>query len=92
MIRICCDAKNALVSLGMKFGCDPDEKTVRLMHLIKSLGLTLWGFNFHVGSPCGELEAYVRGIRMCKKLISTAKEIGCKDAQLIDIGGGFPGN
>ncbi|KAK1118836.1 hypothetical protein K0M31_014608 [Melipona bicolor] len=92
VIRICCDAKNALVSLGMKFGCDPDEETVRLMHLIKSLGLTLWGFSFHVGSPCGELEAYVRGIRMCKKLISTAKEIGCKDVQLIDIGGGFPGN
>ncbi|XP_050575806.1 ornithine decarboxylase 2-like [Bombus affinis] len=92
IIRIRCDAKNVLVSLGTKFGCDPDEEAVRLIHLTKSLGLKLWGFSFHVGYLCSESDAYVRGIRACKKLISIAKEIGCKDVQLIDIGGGFPGN
>lgn len=28
---------------------------------------------------------------MCKQLITIARVIGCEDVQLIDIGGGFPG-
>lgn len=28
---------------------------------------------------------------MCRRLITIAKTMGCKDVQLIDIGGGFPG-
>ncbi|OAD53708.1 Ornithine decarboxylase [Eufriesea mexicana] len=91
VIRIRCDSQNCKVSLGTKFGCE-EEEAVRLMHFIKNVGLTLWGFSFHVGSPCNELNAYVRGIMMCKRLIAIAREIGCEDAQLIDIGGGFPGN
>jgi len=35
------------------------------------------------------MDAYCRGIKMCKKLVAIAKLIGCKDVQLIDIGGGF---
>ena len=91
VLRIRCDAKVSQVSLGSKFGCDPNEEAVRLIHLAKSLGLTLHGFSFHVGSPCGELNAYSRGISMCKRLINIARTIGCQDVQLIDIGGGFPG-
>ncbi|KOC62412.1 Ornithine decarboxylase 2 [Habropoda laboriosa] len=92
VIRFRCDAKGSLVSLGTKFGCDPDDEAVRLIHLTKSLGLTLWGFSFHVGSPCGDLSAYSRGIEICKKLMGVAKSIGCENVQLIDIGGGFSGN
>ncbi|CAK9832707.1 Antizyme inhibitor 2 [Anthophora retusa] len=92
VIRIRCDAKDSLVSLGTKFGCNPNEEAIRLIHLTKSLGLKLWGFSFHVGSPCGELNAYSRGIGMCKRLMAIAKSIGCKNVQLIDIGGGFSGN
>lgn len=91
VIRVRCDSQNCKISLGAKFGCE-EEEAIRLMHFIKNVGLTLWGFSFHVGSPCDELNAYVRGIAICKKLIAIAREIGCEDAQLIDIGGGFPGN
>ncbi|XP_076766918.1 ornithine decarboxylase 2-like [Xylocopa sonorina] len=91
VIRIRCDAENSMISLGAKFGCDPDDEAIQLIHLTKSLGLKLWGFSFHVGCLCGELNAYGRGIRMCKRLIDVARSIGCKEAQLIDIGGGFPG-
>lgn len=91
VIRIRCDAKNTPVILGLKFGCEPDEKTVRLIQLTKDLGLNLHGFSFHVGSPCGEMEAYARGIALCKQLITISKAIGCDNVQLIDIGGGFPG-
>ena len=92
VLRIRCDAKVSQVPLGTKFGCDPNEEAVRLIRLTKSLGLTLHGFSFHVGSPCGEVNAYSRGISMCKRLINIARTIGCKDVQLIDIGGGFPGD
>ncbi|EFN89084.1 Ornithine decarboxylase [Harpegnathos saltator] len=91
VIRIRCDSKNTPVVLGMKFGSDPNEETVRLIQLTKDLGLNLHGFSFHVGSPCVEPEAYGRGIAMCKQLITVSKSIGCEGVQLIDIGGGFPG-
>ncbi|KAM0735417.1 Ornithine decarboxylase [Formica fusca] len=91
VIRIRCDAKNTPVVLGLKFGSEPDEETVSLIQLAKHLGLNLHGFSFHVGSPCGEMEAYARGIELCKQLINTSKAIGHDNVQLIDIGGGFPG-
>ncbi|XP_014483710.1 PREDICTED: ornithine decarboxylase 2-like [Dinoponera quadriceps] len=90
VIRIRCDSKNTLTVLGLKFGCESNE-AVRLIHLTKDLGLNLHGFSFHVGSPCNEPEAYGRGIEMCKQLITVSKSIGCDNVQLIDIGGGFPG-
>lgn len=92
IIRVRCDAKNSGCDLGLKFGCEPDEDAVRLIQLTMDLGLTLHGFSFHVGSPCGELNAYSRGIEMCRRLIAIAKSMGCKDVQLIDIGGGFLGH
>ncbi|XP_011863892.1 PREDICTED: ornithine decarboxylase 2-like isoform X2 [Vollenhovia emeryi] len=91
VIRIRCDAKNSDCDLGLKFGCEPDEDAVRLIQLTMDLGLTLHGFSFHPGSPCGELNAFSRGIGICRRLIAIAKSMGCKDVQLIDIGGGFPG-
>lgn len=91
VIRIRCDAKNSECDLGVKFGCEPDEEAVRLIQLTMDLGLTLHGFSFHVGSPAGELNAFCKGIGICKRLISIAKTMGCQDVQLVDIGGGFPG-
>lgn len=91
VIRIRCDAKNTPIILGLKFGTESDEETVRLIQLAKQLDLNLYGFSFHVGSPCGEMEAYGRGIELCKQLINTSKAIGHDNVQLIDIGGGFPG-
>ncbi|KAL6438466.1 hypothetical protein ACFW04_004515 [Cataglyphis niger] len=91
VIRIRCDAKNTPVVLGLKFGSEPDEETMSLIQLAKHLGLNLYGFSFHVGSPCGEMKAYARGIELCKQLINTSKAIGHENVQMIDIGGGFPG-
>ena len=91
MIRIRCDSANAGMPLGLKFGCDPNEHAFQLVEMAKDLGLNLHGFSFHVGSPCGDLTAYARGIRICETLIKYARSIGCSDACLIDIGGGIPG-
>ncbi|GAB1865464.1 Ornithine decarboxylase [Camponotus japonicus] len=91
VIRMQCDGKNSDRTLGLKFGCESDEEAVRLIQLMMDLDLTLHGFSFHVGSPCRDLNAFSKGIEMCKRLITIAKTMGCKDVQLIDIGGGFPG-
>ncbi|KAL6259627.1 hypothetical protein P5V15_009543 [Pogonomyrmex californicus] len=89
VIRIRCDAKNSPVSLGEKFGCEPCEEAVGLIQCTRDLGLNLHGFSFHVGTPCLEMDAYRRGIEICKRLIAVARSVGCNDVELIDIGGGF---
>ncbi|XP_035733463.1 ornithine decarboxylase 1-like [Vespa mandarinia] len=94
VIRFRCDGNSAVarcVKLGTKFGCEPRDEAKELIQLTKDLGLILYGFSFHVGSPCVEFNAYVRGIEICKELITFAKSIECNDIKLIDIGGGFPG-
>ncbi|XP_015184016.1 PREDICTED: antizyme inhibitor 2-like isoform X2 [Polistes dominula] len=94
IIRFRCDSNSDhpnCTKLGIKFGCDPGDEANKLIQISKNLGLTLYGFSFHVGSPCYDFKAYACGIDKCKKLITFAKSIECKDIKLIDIGGGFPG-
>ncbi|XP_018351515.1 PREDICTED: ornithine decarboxylase 1-like isoform X1 [Trachymyrmex septentrionalis] len=89
VIRIRCDSKNSPILLGAKFGCDPCKEAAYLIQCVRDLGLNLYGFSFHVGTPCLETDAYLRGIEICKQLIAIAKSIGCNNVKLIDIGGGF---
>ena len=76
----------------MKFGCDPGQEAIKLIQATRDLNLELHGFSFHTGSPCGEVMAMSRGIGICKYLIDAARLMGCNDIQLIDIGGGIPGD
>ncbi|XP_008208586.1 ornithine decarboxylase 2 [Nasonia vitripennis] len=92
IIRFRCDAAVSDSYLGQKFGCDPGEEAVRLIRGCRDLGLELHGFSFHVGSPCGEVMALSRGIGICKYLIDVARSLGHHNVQLIDIGGGIPGD
>lgn len=91
IIRIRCDAAITSAYLGLKFGCDPDQEAINLIKATIDLGLELHGFSFHVGSPCGEMQAYARGIIFCKRLTHVAKSLGCNSVQMFDIGGGIPG-
>ncbi|XP_058800183.1 ornithine decarboxylase-like [Phymastichus coffea] len=91
LIRIRCDAKVTDAVLGKKFGCDPEDEAVNLIKLTIELDLELNGFCFHTGSPCGEVAAICRGIYICNKLIHIARSFGCDHVNIIDIGGGFPG-
>lgn len=91
MIRFRCDSANSDAVLGLKFGCDPHQEETELIILTKDLGLYLYGFSPHVGSPCGDTSAYERDIKISKELIDYARSIGCDRTCLIDIGGGFPG-
>ncbi|XP_066589736.1 ornithine decarboxylase 2-like [Prorops nasuta] len=90
VLRFRCDAEFTEAHLGLKFGCEPDD-AIDLMQFMKNLGLNLHGFSFHVGSPCKEIYAYQRGVKISKRLLAIAEQMGFKDVTLIDIGGGIPG-
>ncbi|XP_014232598.1 ornithine decarboxylase 2-like [Trichogramma pretiosum] len=92
VIRFRCDAALSDAYLGLKYGCDPGEEAERLIRGCRELGLELHGFSFHVGSPCGEVAALSRGIGISRYLIDVAHSYGLYDVQLIDIGGGIPGD
>ncbi|XP_015586912.1 ornithine decarboxylase 1 isoform X2 [Cephus cinctus] len=92
IIRFQCVLPSYECHLSAKFGCDPDQEAINLIQATKNLGMNLYGFSFHVGSPCDEPVAYKRGIEVCKRLIGVATSMGCNNVRLIDIGGGIPGD
>lgn len=89
MLRIKCDSNEARISLGQKFGCEPNEAN-QLLRLAKSLDLNVVGLSFHVGTEVKSAECYGRGIRICRKIFDDAKTLGY-EFNLIDIGGGYEG-
>lgn len=91
VIRIRCDAKVAQCQLGMKFGCNAITEAPNLLVLAKALGIEVVGVSFHVGSGCGEIEVFNRAISTARKIFDFANELGFK-FNLLDIGGGFPGD
>lgn len=91
VIRIRCDAKVAQCQLGMKFGCNAVTEAPNLLVLAKALGIEVVGVSFHVGSGCGEIEVFNRAISTARRIFDFANELGFK-FNLLDIGGGFPGD
>uniref|UniRef100_A0A1B0ACF9 ornithine decarboxylase n=1 Tax=Glossina pallidipes TaxID=7398 RepID=A0A1B0ACF9_GLOPL len=91
IIRFRCEAEEVQCPLGEKFGCDAEQDATALMLLAKSLQLNVIGISFHVGSGCKDFPAYDRAINIAKKLFKFGALLGY-DMNLLDIGGGFPGN
>lgn len=90
MIRFRLDAKTKGISLGSKFGCNPNDDAIHLIQCTRDLGLELHGFSFHPGSPCEDPAIYVQGIHIARRLINVARSMNCNNVRVIDIGGGFP--
>lgn len=91
VIRIRCDAAIVQCELGMKFGCDAVIEAPRLLKVAHSLGLEVVGVSFHVGSGCGDPPAFRRAISAARMVFNFAESLGY-NLNLLDIGGGFPGN
>jgi ornithine decarboxylase len=77
--------------LGLKFGCKPENEASCLLKKAKTMGLTVIGLSFHIGSSNEDYEAYCRAIHRARRLFDEAEEIGFKFT-FLDIGGGFPGH
>lgn len=91
VVRIRCDAENAQCPLGMKFGVSVLEAT-QLLNVAKALDLDVVGVSFHVGSGCRDPPVFLRAIASARVLFDYAADKLGYDFNLLDIGGGFPGN
>lgn len=89
LLRVSFRSPDAVVDLSKKFGCQPGE-ALPLMELARSLGVSVRGFSFHVGSQCQSSGAHVAAIAACRELMLAAEEAQLPLLDVLDIGGGFP--
>ena len=90
VLRIRCDAKKAKCPLGLKFGALPQDAS-RLIGLARQLNLDLIGLSFHVGSGCDEPQVFDRVISIARDIFDTAADQYGYKLNLLDLGGGYPG-
>ena len=90
VLRIRTDDSKAQCPLSNKFGADLRD-VPSLLDTAKSLGLTVVGVSYHVGSGCTDLDSYAAALRNARTVFDIAHGKGMA-MSLLDIGGGFPGS
>jgi ornithine decarboxylase len=91
LLRIATDDKDSICKFSNKFGANPKDAE-KLLEYAKSLGLTVVGVSFHVGSGCGDSNTYIKSLSNAADIFEIAKKLGFPPMKIVDIGGGFPGN
>lgn len=91
LLRITTVDKDSVCQFSKKFGC-PYKEAYHLLEVAKSLGLHVAGVSFHVGSGCGDANAYAIALSQAAQIFKWGEELGLKSMSIIDIGGGFPGD
>lgn len=91
ILRISYVSEKALYKLGKKSGCCPETEAMELLQMAKMLNLNVVGLSFHIGSSVEDNDAYCRAIEICKKLFVSAFDQLDFKFNILDIGGGFPG-
>lgn len=85
VIRLRTDpAADTIYDLSTKFGCEIDE-AIALLKAVTNAGCHC-GLAFHVGSQCGDPQAYARGLTRVGAVMQDA----AIKPDVIDVGGGFP--
>jgi len=77
----------SMVEFSSKFGVDP-ASAVNLIEKAFSLGLSVEGISFHVGSQCTNFDNYVKALDITSRILDETEKK--HKLRLIDIGGGFP--
>lgn len=90
LLRVVCDDSSAQCPMSLKFGAARNE-WVPLLDLAVELGLNFVGVSFHVGSGCKEPDSFLRAVGDAREIIKLAMDRGFQ-AEVLDIGGGFPGS
>lgn len=90
LLRIRADDPDARCQLGNKYGAEMED-VPELVALAKDLGLQLVGVSFHVGSGASNPVAFTEAIRLARDVFSAAWEVGFRNMEILDIGGGFSG-
>lgn len=76
--------------MAAKFGAALSE-ALHLLGVAQSLGLTVVGVSFHVGSGCLNAAAYTEAIAAARQVFDQASMELKMTLTLLDLGGGFPG-
>ena len=90
VMRIVTDDKGSVCRLSSKFGAHRHMWRTNLA-AAKKHGLEVVGVSFHVGSGCRDASRYELALRDAKEIFTFAKEEFGFDMNIVDIGGGFPG-
>lgn len=90
LLRLATDDAASICQFSTKFGCPVDEAPY-LLELAQSLGLHVAGVSFHVGSGCGNANAYTTALEHTQRVFEAAERLGMSALHIVDIGGGFPG-
>jgi ornithine decarboxylase len=91
LLRLTTDDKASICRFSKKFGCPVDEAP-KLLRVAKSLGLRVVGVSFHVGSGCGDSDAYTTALSHARRVFDAAESLGMEPMTVVDLGGGFPGD
>lgn len=89
LIRIATDDSNAQCQLSNKFGCTIDDAMNKLLVEAKELDLNIRGVAFHIGSGAKDTDPINVAIRDSRIIFDSAIELGFKNVNILDIGGGF---
>lgn len=87
LLRLRVDDAGSACRFGEKFGAPPEE-IAGLLSLAVTLGLSIVGFSFHVGSGATDPGLYIKAMEQCLSAMGLAKDVGMAP-HIIDIGGGF---
>lgn len=90
VIRIQTDDSKSRCKFNCKFGVSLDQVD-ELLQIAKYMDLDIVGVSFHVGSGCEDENVFRTALNDCRKVYDMAEEKGFK-FELVDIGGGFPGD
>ena len=74
---------------GMKFGIPHDEALDVARRAVRMPGIALRGIDMHIGSQVTALDPYEEGMRRMLEIIAALRELGCRDLEFLDIGGGL---
>ena len=89
LIRIATSDKSSVCKFSKKFGCSLLD-AIHILELAKELNVAIVGVSFHVGSNCGDTDAYKIAINDAKIIFDTAAMLEMPKMTIVDIGGGFP--
>lgn len=90
LLRLSTDDSASVCQFSKKFGC-PVNEAPPLLELARKLGLHVAGVSFHVGSGCGDANAYLIALEHTARVFKAAEELNMPRMTIVDIGGGFPG-
>lgn len=90
VLRIVTDDSNAVCQFSMKFGADLNVAH-HLIEMAREHDLNIVGISFHCGSGQMTSKAFVDAIQNARTIMNYGIKLGF-NMNLLDIGGGFPGN